>query len=137
MKHPNSHTPVQPHLQNLQSNLQNLFRKPTVDFLTGILIFISVGLTLLELSQSPGSPQESKLEAIQQFITGLFALELSIRWFISPSKPHFLKTYGLDLFAVLPLLQLVGFPPAIRLFRLLRILRLFTRLIHSIAIISD
>lgn len=117
-------------LKSFQGKLNRFFRKSIVDLTLALLIVISVGLTLVSLSQPNAFPSTGKIETIQQIITAIFALELGLRWLAATSKQRFFKTYWLDMIALLPLLQFVGMPAVLQLLRLLRALRLFSLIIH-------
>ena len=56
---------------------------------------------------------------INDAITALFAVELSLRFWVAPKKTRFFERYWIDILAVLPLVR------PLRLFRVLRVLRLF------------
>ncbi len=116
--------------KNLQVKLNRFFRYSIVDFALALLILISIGLTLRSLSQPHLFPLTGQLETFQQILTGIFAFEIGLRWVAATSKTRALRTYWLDIISILPLLQLVGMPAVIQLFRLLRALRLFSLLIH-------
>lgn len=120
----------QPGFNRLQTKLNRFFRKSIVDLILAVLIVLSVGLTLIALSQPNAFPSTGRIETIQQTITAIFALELGLRWVAASSKQRFFRNYWLDIIAILPLLQVFGIPSAIQLLRLLRALRLFSLLIH-------
>ncbi len=123
--------PPQPKFRTKREKLQHFLQQPVVDLTVGFLITLSTLLTVVELAFSIHTPQWLTLEIIHYCISGLFFLELSLRWIAAPSKSRFWRNYWLDCLALIPLLQsLLGLPPGIRFLRLGRILRLFHLLIR-------
>lgn len=97
-----------------------------------LLIILSVGLTICELSLPPDHPYHRELDRWNHAITLLFILELVIRFAVMRQRRWFLREYWLDVLAVLPAFRVFRLFRAARLLRLLRFLRLFRvgRLIH-------
>jgi voltage-gated potassium channel len=67
----------------------------------------------------PPSPARQLLARIGDGFIVVFAVELSVRFVVAPSKLRFFRSYWIDILAILPLLR------AFRILRLLRLLRLF------------
>ncbi|MBT3222222.1 MAG: potassium channel protein, partial [Proteobacteria bacterium] len=84
-----------------------------------VLIVISVGLMLIEVALPKGSPFATPVMVAGNVITGLFVVELAIRFWVARKKKRFFLRYWLDILAVLPLVR------PLRFFRVLRVLRLF------------
>ena len=82
-----------------------------------VLITLSVVLTVVEV-MVPRAVQQW-LVVLSDVLTGVFAVELLIRFWVAPKKSRFFVRYWIDILAVLPLVR------PLRLFRVLRVLRLF------------
>lgn len=110
---------------NYQRALQRFFNQLWVEISIGILILVSVGLTVWQIIEEGARGAENEtLEQINHSITGLFAIELSLRYLSYPIKRRFFRDYWIDLLALLPLLRVFRSVRALRLLRLLRMLRL-------------
>ncbi len=83
------------------------------------LILISVSLVVAHLMLPEEHPYQGPIEAIQLLITALFAVELSIKYYVAPSKLRYFATYWVDIVAVVPWAQ------SLRVLRVLRLLRVF------------
>ncbi|MEN0063606.1 MAG: ion transporter [Myxococcota bacterium] len=81
-----------------------------------VLIVISIVLTILEAAQR--SPPEALLFA-GDVLTGIFVIELGLRFLLARKKRRFFTRYWIDIIAVLPWTR------PLRLLRVLRVLRLF------------
>ena len=114
-----------------QVSLSGFFAKLWVELSIGGLVLISVGLTLLEfgLAEIAQHPQNDAvlrvLDSLNDLITGIFVLELSLRYLAATSKRQFFRTFWLDIIAVVPLFRVFRAGRALRLLRLLRLLRAF------------
>lgn len=82
-----------------------------------ILIAGSVALTVAEVMVPPHV--QWWLMGINDAITVIFVVELTLRFWVAPKKTRFFERYWIDILAVLPLIR------PLRLFRVLRVLRLF------------
>lgn len=82
-----------------------------------LLITVSVALTFVEMMFPLRAP--AWVVPAGNGLTALFVVELSIRFWVARKKRRFFERYWVDILAVLP----VGRP--LRLFRVLRVLRLF------------
>lgn len=114
-----------------QARLADFFRNVWVEVSVGALVLVSVGLTLVEfaLFETARQPQSlgtlRALGLVNDLITGVFVLELSLRYVAAPSKRQFFRVFWLDIIAVLPLFRIFRAGRAIRLLRLFRLLRTF------------
>lgn len=82
-----------------------------------VLILISVMLVVAEVAlEQPTFP--TTLSQLDQAITAIFVVELSLRFWVARRKDRFFRNYWIDIIAVVPFL------PAFRILRLLRLLRL-------------
>ncbi|NET16061.1 MAG: ion transporter, partial [Okeania sp. SIO1H6] len=107
-----------------QLYINRFFQLPGVSITIGILIILSVILTLIELSISENSPYLLICKIITESLTILFAIELTLRLIITPDKKLYFQEYWLDILAILPLLRVFRITRALRLLRLVQILRL-------------
>ena len=114
-----------------QVKLSRFFASMWTELTVGVLVVISVVLTLLEftLSESTGRLQDKEtlaaLELSNDIITIVFVIELTLRYLAASSKRLFLRQYWLDIIAVLPLFRVFRGFRAVRLLRLVRLLRMF------------
>lgn len=109
-----------PLLRSWQRKLQRFFQLTVVEAGVGVLIVVSVVLTVFELATGQGDVQ---LGLANDIITVVFAIELTLRALASRNKRRFLREYWLDILAVLPLFRIFRVMRALRLLRLLRMLR--------------
>ncbi|PKL50590.1 MAG: hypothetical protein CVV42_02375 [Candidatus Riflebacteria bacterium HGW-Riflebacteria-2] len=84
-----------------------------------LLIVLSVVLIIVEVFFTLPPEQMTTLQSINDCLTLIFIVELSLRWLISVSTATFLKNFWIDLLAVMPVFRIF------RIGRILRILRLF------------
>ena len=123
--------------------LRRFFANPWVEITVGILILISVSLTLLEfwfefrlrpdsisggvLDSIFGPVTQSKFMAIiliGDLITAIFVVELTMRFFAIGNWRRFLAEHWLDVIATIPLFRIFRTARALRLLRLFRLFRL-------------
>ncbi|MGC9526666.1 MAG: potassium channel family protein [Limnospira sp.] len=120
---------------DLRSHFKAILRHPLADLVVSLLILVSVGLTLAELTLPPNSPQLQLLDSINRWVTVIFAIELGLRSLSSSSQRRFWKEYKLDLISLLPIVP--GLQPfrvivGLRLLRIVRLLRLINRSTRSL-----
>ncbi|MBT9584921.1 ion transporter [bacterium] len=89
-----------------------------------VMILVSVVLLGEEALVPIGSPQYKQIMGAQAVITGIFVVELSIRYGASRELRSFVRDCWLDILAILPGLQVFRIGAGLRVLRLLRILRL-------------
>lgn len=111
-------------IPTLQLHLKRFFQLPIVNITIGILIIVSVVLTLIELSLPKYSSTLHIFNILNEILTILFFLELTLRFIAAPNKKLYFQEYWLDILAILPLLRVFRTTRSLRLLRLLRILRL-------------
>jgi len=123
--------------------LRRFFAHPLVEISIGILILLSVTLTLLEFwieyRLSPGSTGSGFLDAIFQpvtqgklaavewagdLLTAIFVVELTLRFLGFGCWRRFLREHWLDVIATIPLFRVFRTAKALRLLRLFRLFRL-------------
>lgn len=123
-----------------QIRLRQFFHQVWVEISIGVLVILSVLLTLAEfwlefkIEQSgPEVPTVFGTLGMQEFnwmvvanelITLIFAVELTLRFLAASSKRRFFKEFWLDIVATLPLFRIFRSARALRLLRLVRLLRL-------------
>lgn len=120
--------------------IRRFFARPGVEIFIGVLVLISVVLTLLELwlesqlvagnnSYIAGyGPLTSNhlqwMMYINYGITAIFVIELWLRYIGAEVKRQFFKEFWLDIIATLPLFRVFRTSRALRLLRLIRLVRL-------------
>ena len=124
-----------------QLALRRFFRQIWVEISIGVLVVISVTLTLAEfwleaqlatgLNSIPtlfGELTESTMDWMvlaNDLITITFVVELTLRFLAASSKKRFFSEFWLDIIATLPLFRVFRASRALRLLRLGRLFRLF------------
>ena len=127
----NSQAPSKRAPSRAQRVLLRFFNNAWVEVAIGVLVLVSVVLTLVEFTSSVSYDDAraqvalSRIQLTNDIITLIFGIELSLRFLAAPSKKRFFREYWLDLIAVLPLFRVFRAARIIRLFRLARLLRLF------------
>ena len=130
-----------------QLALRRFFQQVWIEISIGVLVILSVFLTLFEFwlefqfQQGMGSvstvlgtlnPNHLTWMIIaNEGITSIFVVELTLRYFAASSKRQFFNEFWLDILATLPLFRIFRSARALRLLRLVRLLRLagvFSRL---------
>ena len=107
------------------------FDRSAVELTIGIMILFSIAMTLAEFALVADSESSNRvvllrLQQINEVITWIFVVELSLRYIAVWSPKRYFREYWIDLLATLPSLFSGLFASRLmRLFRLLRILRLF------------
>ncbi len=112
-----------------QAGLQDFFCRIQVDIAVGVLVLVSVGLTVLEFSieRDPGVDPAffRSIVLVNDLITALFVIELGLRFLAARSKRQYFREFWLDILATLPLFRVFRAGRALRLLRLVRVVRLF------------
>lgn len=93
---------------------------PVTDLVVMVLIAVSVVLLIVETTLDLS--HDSTIGMASDAITVVFAVELSLRFWIAKKKGRFFRRYWADILAILPLLRPLRF---VRFLRLLRLFRLF------------
>lgn len=108
---------------NKNSKLKNFFRhqfnQRYADLILISLILISVFIILGEAAQIFSPHILGHLDQINHYITIIFIIELSIRFWIAKNRNHFLLEYLTDIISVIPIFR------AFRILRVLRLIRIF------------
>ena len=94
-----------------------------------VLIVLSVVLTVLEVVVAPGL--QASVVIAGDFLTTLFGIELSLRFWVARKKSRFFERYWVDILAVLPILRPLRFLRVLRVLRLLRAGMLFHRRLRA------
>jgi voltage-gated potassium channel len=100
------------------TRLRRFIHHPVTDLVVMLVILASVVGIVLEILLEPSHTRDV-LSRVGDVFTCLFAVELTLRFVVAPSKARFFRTYWIDILAILPLMR------AFRILRLLRLLRLF------------
>ncbi len=96
--------------------LERFINNKWVELAIAFLIITSVALVFFEASL--GQP-DSSIEGLNDVLTFIFIIELSIRYFVAEKKARFFRSYWIDIIAVMPATR------ALRILRVLRLVRLF------------
>lgn len=102
--------------------LSRVLRHPVTDVLVMVLILASVALLVVE--EVYELPPDSPVAVVSDLITGLFVIELTLRFIAARKKRRFFRRYWTDILAVLPLFRPLRFFRLLRLFRLFRLFQL-------------
>ncbi len=121
-------------------SIRRFFGRPVVEICIGILVLVSVVLTLLELWLEsalnadlepvlPGIGQLNRdslhwMSMLNDLITSIFVVELTFRFIGARRKSEFLTEFWLDILATLPLFRIFPGGQSLRLLRLIRLVRL-------------
>jgi voltage-gated potassium channel len=105
----------------LRRRLAAFINHPVTDLVVMVLIVASVGLLVWEASVEPETTLYTDLVFINLCITGIFVVELTLRFLAERHKARFFRRYWLDILAVLPIFRPFRF---LRFLRLLRVFRL-------------
>lgn len=114
--------------------LRRFFQNIWVEIGIGCLVIFSVGLTIYEVVvDSAGAIEKvdglrerlQLVETINEVVTWIFIVELSLRFVCAASKRQFFFEFWLDILAVVPTFRAFRAFRAMRLLRLFRILRFF------------
>jgi voltage-gated potassium channel len=106
---------------SLRSRVAEALTRPGVDLLVMALILASLAVVIAERALAPSGGEIAWLGTIDLALTGVFAVELSIRFYAAKKKRRFFRRYWLDMLSLLPA---VGALPSLRLLRMLRLFRL-------------
>ena len=106
----------------IRQDLDAFIHHPVTDVVVIIMILASVGLLIAEDVYPQDCPMGYLVEFLGNVITWLFVVELSIRYYVTPSKrkKEFFGSYWADILSVLPVLRPLRF---LRILRLLRVVR--------------
>lgn len=99
---------------------------PVTDVAILVLILASVALLVVELAFAHDPVATQALDVANWAFTGVFAVELGLRFWVAKKKSRFFRRYWLDLLSLIPVVR------PLRMLRVLRLLRLWRagRLLH-------
>ena len=139
-KNPNNSKTNDEYAATWRLAIRKFFARPVVEISIGVLVLVSVVLTLMELwleariaSGMPtylgnyGPLNTFHLEwmmMLNDSITIVFVVELFLRFLGAASKRQFFAEFWLDIIATLPLFRVFRTVRALRLLRLIRLIRL-------------
>ncbi len=103
--------------------LRWLFDSARFNLTLMVLILVSVVLIIVETFVRLPEAELIIVQSVNDFLTLVFILELSLRWLLSVSTPVFFRDFWIDIVAVMPMFRIfrVG-----RILRLLRLFRIFS-----------
>lgn len=104
-------------MQEFRRTVDRVLHHGITEVVLLILIAASVFLIVAEVLVPPELAW--LMVGMGDVLTGIFVVELSLRFWLAPRKVRFFERYWVDIVAVLPLVR------PLRLFRVLRVLRLF------------
>lgn len=105
---------------DLKRKVDRAIHHPVVEFALIGAILLSVVVILLEEMQPAGGPEAKRLEWIGLGFSALFAVELSLRYWVARTKRRFFARYWIDILAIIPWARGLRFLRALRLLRLFR-----------------
>lgn len=126
-------------LKPWQLRLNRIFHTAWLEIAIGILVILSVALTLFEFWLESELMHASVVGSIfgpldynhlmwvmfvNEVITVIFIIELTLRFFAASSKRAYFSEFWLDILATIPLFRIFRSARALRLLRLVRLLRL-------------
>jgi voltage-gated potassium channel len=103
----------------LHQTLDRFIHHPVVELVLVLLILVSSGLIIAEYLVQPQGGAWLAMAIASEIFTGLFAVELSVRFLVARKKRRFFGRYWLDILALVPLVR------PLRIYRVLRMARLF------------
>jgi uncharacterized membrane protein YkvA (DUF1232 family) len=109
-------------VRKLKRSVDRFFRNPAVDAAVMVVILLSVILILIEFYHGFNDQKMRIVMLANDIITGIFIVELSLRWFAAPSTKAHWREYWIDWISVVPVFRPVRI---LRFLRALRLLRLF------------
>jgi voltage-gated potassium channel len=106
---------------SLKTRLERFINHKFTDITVAVLILVSIFFLILEtiMERRGPLPYYHACVLINDIITAIFIIELSIRLLTYRKKRRFFKSYWLDIIAVIPIMR------AFRIIRFLRLLRIF------------
>jgi hypothetical protein len=123
-----------------QLRLRQFFAQGWVEVGIGVLVVVSVALTMFEFSLESSfasgadrvttligemTPMHlSRMEMINEIITFIFVVELTLRFLAAASKKRFFSEFWIDILATIPVFRVFRSARAFRLLRLIRVIRL-------------
>jgi voltage-gated potassium channel len=118
----------------LQQTIRKVINHKYVDFTVIVLILLSVVLLVLEhIYWHKTKGQDDPFAVINHILTGLFAVELTLRFLAEKKKSRFFRHYFFDIIATLaPFFRTLRFLRILRLLRIFRLGKLLNRRFNSV-----
>ena len=107
--------------------VERFLHHPVTELGLVILILCSVFLIVLAALLPRGSAQRDVLNLVSDVLTGVFVVELGLRYWLSRSKRRFFIRFWADILAVLPVFRPLRFMRILMLLRIFRAGALFNR----------
>lgn len=99
--------------------IRRIVESPAFSLSIALLILVSVSIIVIETLCTLSPALQNALESMNDILTAVFIVELTMRWLVSETSRNFLRSYWIDIIAVVPMFRMF------RLGRVLRLLRLF------------
>lgn len=108
--------------------LRWLFESARFNLILISLILVSVVFILIETFAALPAHELEIVQTVNDILTLIFIIELSLRWLISVTTGAFLREFWIDILAVMPMLRIFRVGRVLRLLRLFRIFSLGTNI---------
>jgi len=116
----------------LRRQVERHLNSTAVEVALLVLIVLSVVLTVVEVIVP--APAQAGVMALGDGLTALFAVELTLRFWVARKKARFFERYWIDILSVLPLVRPLRFLRVLRVLRLFRAGMLFHRRFSGLAL---
>ncbi len=121
------------HQKTLKSHLDRFIHAPQTELVLTVLILLAVILVIAEVALEGKGVGYKLVHLTQDLLTGIFIIELAIRYFIARKKQRFFRNYWLDIIAVIPFFRAFRLLRLLRMLRLLRAAILLNRNLHRVS----
>lgn len=121
------------HPQTLKSRLDRFIHAPQTELVLTLLILLAVILVIAEVAIEGTDVSYQLVHFTQDLLTGIFIIELAIRYFVARKKQRFFRNYWLDIIAVIPFFRAFRLLRLLRMLRLLRAAILLNRNLHRVS----
>jgi uncharacterized membrane protein YkvA (DUF1232 family) len=109
----------------IRAGIDRFLRHPATDAVIMLLIVASIVLLLVEAYAGAEGEWLRRIELAGDVFTGIFIVELSLRWLVAPGTRQHFREYWMDWLSVLPFFRPLRTLRVFRVLRALRILRLY------------
>jgi voltage-gated potassium channel len=107
-------------IAGLKQRVDRFIHDPVVELFLILAIVSSVVLIVLAEMEPGATPRQQLFDDLGWAFTGLFTVELLLRYWVARKKRRFFARYWLDIIAVLPWARSLRFMRALRLLRIFR-----------------
>jgi len=119
----------------VKKQLDTFINHTATEITVGVLIVFSVAVTVMEVTIASGTGLHRFADIAGNVVTGIFVVELSIRWYVARSTVSFFRHYWVDAFAIMPVVRPLRMLRVLRLLRLVRLGILLSRRTRKVAAI--